>query len=128
MRQRCKNPNRRGAKNYIGRGIKVCARWLKFENFLADLGECPPGMELDRFPNAAGNYEPGNVRWATEEQQQNNRRSNKRLTIGEETHTYAEWERINGLPRGIVKQRIAAGVEPKTAVSAKSNRGVKLCG
>lgn len=62
------------------------------------------------------------------EQQQNNRRSNKLLTIGIETHTYAEWERINGLPRGIVKQRIAAGVKPAIAVAAKSNRGMKLCG
>lgn len=74
MRQRCANPKATGFKNYGGRGIKVCERWLDFENFLADMGERPEGRTLDRFPNNDGNYEPGNCRWATSKQQADNKR------------------------------------------------------
>lgn len=68
MRQRCNNPKVRDFHNYGGRGITVCERWTKFENFLADMGEVPDGMELDRYPNNDGNYEPSNCRWATRKQ------------------------------------------------------------
>lgn len=55
--------------------IKVCDRWMTFENFLADMGERPDGMTIDRFPDRAGNYEPTNCRWATPVEQSQNRRS-----------------------------------------------------
>lgn len=72
---RCFNPKNQDFKYYGGRGIKVCERWHKFENFLADVGEPPPGLSIDRYPDKNGDYEPGNWRWATQKQQVENRRS-----------------------------------------------------
>ena len=73
MLSRCNNPKHKAYARYGGRGIEVCARWRIFENFLADMGECPDGLTLDRFPNRDGNYEPGNCRWATYTEQARNR-------------------------------------------------------
>ena len=75
MLQRCSKPTRADWPRYGGRGITVCERWHRFENFLNDMGECPPGRSLDRINNY-GSYEPGNTRWATFEQQMGNRRPN----------------------------------------------------
>lgn len=72
MIQRCENPNCSSYKWYGGRGIKVCERWHKFENFYADVGNPPEGMTLDRYPDNNGDYEPDNWRWATINQQRNN--------------------------------------------------------
>jgi hypothetical protein len=74
MRNRCLNPRFVDWKYYGGAGVTCCGRWAKFKNFLADMGECPAGMTLDRYPDPAGNYEPGNCRWATPVQQTQNRR------------------------------------------------------
>jgi hypothetical protein len=73
MIQRCTNPNQKFFRNYGGRGIKVCERWMTFENFLSDMGERPIGTTIDRENNDLG-YFKENCRWATRKEQQNNLR------------------------------------------------------
>lgn len=72
-RARCRNPSHPGFRDYGGRGIKFCERWDKFENFSADMGERPDGGTLERN-NVNGDYDPGNCRWATQSEQNHNRR------------------------------------------------------
>ena len=80
MLTRCYCPNTLHFARYGGRGIQVCERWRNsFEAFLEDVGYKPaPDLTLDRWPDNDGNYEPGNVRWATWKQQGNNRNPKKR--------------------------------------------------
>lgn len=75
MKDRCTNLNNPHYKDYGGRGIIVCERWMKFENFLEDVGIKPEGKSIDRINND-GNYEPNNWRWSTPKEQANNRRDN----------------------------------------------------
>jgi len=108
MRQRCQNPNNTKYSHYGGRGIKVCARWEDFANFLADMGEPEAGMTLDRI-DVDGDYEPSNVKWASRREQANNRRNNTTLTYAGKTLTAAEWGRVTGLGKHVINNRRRAG-------------------
>ena len=109
MLVRCNNSHHWNYKYYGGRGIKVCERWLKFSSFIKDVGPRPsPLHTLDRIDNN-GDYEPGNVRWATQKEQCRNSRANKLITINGETHCMSEWEEIANLTEGIIGRRIKLG-------------------
>ena len=74
MKTRCTNPNCKDWRWYGGRGIEVCDRWMDFKNFLVDVfATWQPGLELDRYPDNDGNYEPGNFRWTTHIENTRNR-------------------------------------------------------
>ena len=75
--RRCFNPAPKDRPYWVDRGITVCGHWHKFENFLADMGHCPPGLELDRI-NGDKNYEPGNCRWTDEVTQSRNQRPRRK--------------------------------------------------
>jgi len=80
MLTRCRNSKRKSFKYYGGHGISVCERWLKFENFIADMGAAPANCTLDR-KNNDGHYEPSNCRWATQAVQSSNRSNTPRLNV-----------------------------------------------
>lgn len=73
MKQRCLNPKHKQYQDYGGRGIKICKRWMKFEQFLKDMGVRPDGLTLDRI-NVDGSYCKRNCRWADKITQANNKR------------------------------------------------------
>lgn len=108
MRSRCLNPRHPRFVDYGGRGIQVCERWDSFENFLADMGEAPTGLELDRIDNN-GNYEPSNCRWATHQQQMQNRRNGRNLTHDGRTQCITAWAREVGLTRTCITNRLKRG-------------------
>ena len=75
LRRRCSNPNTPSYKWYGAQGVRFDRHWDDFTIFLTDVGERPhPSLTLDRYPDKNGNYERGNVRWATHKEQANNRR------------------------------------------------------
>ncbi|SRR6266550_4256032 len=78
MITRCTNPRNHTWKYYGARGISVCPQWHSFEKFFADMGNCPPGLSINRINND-GNYEPGNCNWATGEEQASNKRDPVRV-------------------------------------------------
>lgn len=91
MLRRCNDATRSDFHLYGGRGIKVCERWKSFVNFFADMGDKPDGASLDRFPDNNGNYEPGNCRWASAEEQARNTRANRQITYDGRTQPLAAW-------------------------------------
>ena len=110
LRQRCNNPNATGYKDYGGRGIKVCARWLEsFENFWADMGPTwQEGYSIDR-KKVDGDYEPDNCRWATAKQQQRNRRVCRYIETPEGRMTVTDAGERFGVPRRVIFSRLHQG-------------------
>jgi hypothetical protein len=117
MKARCGNPRNAAFSRYGGRGISVCARWRdSFECFLADMGARPsPQHSLDRI-DVDGNYEPGNVRWATCVEQARNKRSSRLVSIDGVTRTVAEWAELNGVDPHPIYHRLDRGMDPRVAL------------
>lgn len=90
MKSRCLHKSTKLYKNYGGRGIKVCDRWLDFNNFLSDMGERPNGKSLDRI-DVNKDYDPSNCRWASVFEQANNTTRNHNITFNGISKTLTQW-------------------------------------
>lgn len=109
MKQRCLNPNNIGYRYYGGRGVTICERWMRFENFYADMGDRPPLTTLDRKDNEKG-YNKENCRWATQEEQANNKKSSRYIEFNGERKTIAQWSKDTGIGPTCIRMRIKNGL------------------
>jgi hypothetical protein len=112
MKERCLYKNCKEYRHYGGRGITICKRWLKFENFYKDMGEVPQNMSLERINND-GNYEKRNCKWATKKEQANNRRSSLYISMNGVRITLTDLAETFGLTDICLYKRI---INPKFTV------------
>jgi hypothetical protein len=121
MKQRCLNPKNTSYSYYGGRGIDICERWLKFENFIEDMGPKPsPSHSIDRI-DSNGNYESSNCRWATKLEQSLNRGINKNNTSGikgvsKKGNRWRAFAMVKG-----VQINLGSYIEKNDAIKARSN-------
>jgi hypothetical protein len=106
MKSRCLNPRDTRFDRYGGRGISVCARWLSFDCFLADMGPRPSMSHSIERVDIDGNYEPSNCKWATPVEQARNTRRTARWTFRGETRSAKEWSEILGIPYQTLMTRV----------------------
>lgn len=119
MKYRCQNPNHYDYKRYGARGIKVCDRWQKFENFYADMGEgYKDSLTIDRIDNK-GNYEPSNCRWVNRKIQANNRRTCHLLTFNGETKNIREWAYKLGISENTIHSRLRHKLQMEEILKGK---------
>jgi hypothetical protein len=123
MKDRCFNENNSHYEGYGGRGITVCSRWMDFENFYKDMGECPEGCSIDRIDNDSS-YMPSNCRWATTSQQMNNTRRNVVIQFNGESLTVAQWENRLGINKGTAYHRLRRGWSIERALTTPPCRKV----
>lgn len=121
MKQRCSNPKSPDYYRYGGRGITFDERWKEYKNFLADMGERPEDMTLDRI-DVNGNYTKENCRWADPKTQSNNTRANIYISYSGQNKTATEWSMITGLSRGTISYRIHAGWSAKDTLTKPSRK------
>ena len=128
MWSRCTNPAHIGYQHYGARGITVCDRWKVFEMFVEDMGERPPHTSLDRINNN-GNYEPSNCRWATKDQQHNNRSNHRFIHVYGERMRLQEASRRFGINVHTLINRIYSGWDETKAATypvIRTGRNVKI--
>jgi hypothetical protein len=121
MMTRCYNQNREEWYRYGGRGITVCERWHSFENFYADMGDRPEGLQIERINND-GNYEPENCKWATRIEQTHNTRRNLWLTFDGRTLCVSGWAREMGMGEATIRQRFHKGLSPEECLAKPLSR------
>ena len=124
IKQRCLNPKTESYENYGGRGIKMHPEWqADFPVFLAHVGPRPgPSYSIDRI-DVNGHYEPGNVRWATLAEQNNNKRNSRKLEAFGETRTQSQWAAFTGLKVSTIRTRLRAGWSVEAALELRQNDG-----
>lgn len=115
MIQRTTNHKATSYEGYGGRGITVCDRWLKFENFYEDMGSRPDNLTLERIDNEKS-YSPENCKWDTSKNQARNRRNNRHITIDGVTKVLAVWLEELSMARNTFKNRIARGLTDKESL------------
>jgi hypothetical protein len=125
IRQRCENPNDDHYSRYGAVGIRVCERWQVFENFIADMGPRPSAKHTIDRKNGKGHYEPGNCRWATAIEQNNNLISNVRIEHAGESLTIPQWARRVGLHESTLRNRVATGWKFEDALARAAKRGLR---
>jgi hypothetical protein len=108
MISRCENANDSSYSRYGAKGIKVCDRWHSFENFLADMGDRPENTSIDRI-DGSGNYEPSNCRWATAEEQAENRKTTRLIKWNGKTQSIVNWAKELGINKNVIKSRLTLG-------------------
>jgi len=119
---RCTSRSNGEYKRYGGAGIKFHRPWYDFQKFLADVGPAPSEQHsLDRWPDRFGDYEPGNVRWATATEQMNNRRDNVVLVVDGQTRTVRECALRYGVPHNTIRGRLRRGWPPEEAAKTPSD-------
>lgn len=123
MKQRCSNSKQRGFKDYGGRGIRVCKRWLNsFANFFADMGPRPsPKHTLER-KEVNGHYQPSNCCWALRKSQMNNMRTNHRITLNGVRMTLSQWAEHAEIPAASLSRRLGLGWPLTKALSVPIRR------
>lgn len=109
MKQRCSNPNMRAWKWYGGKGVRVCERWLDFDNFVADVSPRPHGTTLDRI-DGNGDYEPSNCRWASYKEQGRNKEDAVFLVIEGNRYLACELAEISGHKQDTIVNRVKMGL------------------
>ncbi len=105
MIQRCTNHNDKKYNDYGNRGITICQRWMKFENFLKDMSDAPRGHQIDRIDNNKG-YNKSNCHWVTSKQNNRNKRDNHLITYGGKTQCISAWSEELGIRIGTLYTRI----------------------
>lgn len=121
MKRRCHNPNDKTYLEYGAKGITVIDRWHVYENFLADMGECPDGLSIERIDYTKG-YSPENCKWATTHEQCRNRSNNRKITAFGRTQVLTDWANEFGIPVSALTYRIDAGWDVETAISKRSRK------
>lgn len=122
MLQRCYYKPHKSYAAYGGRGIGVCDRWRSYVNFLADMGDRPPGTSIDRINNH-GNYEPSNCRWATPREQAQNRKTSRLLTAFGVTAPLVVFARKYGIASDTLTWRLRHGLPAEQALTIPVSRG-----
>lgn len=116
MVNRCHNPNNPNYPNYGAKGISVCKRWRNFENFIADMGERPEGMSIDRIKNSKG-YTPRNCHWATDTEQALNKNTTRFITYRGEKLCVSHWAKKLGMRHDTLTLRLNAGWSVEKALT-----------
>lgn len=116
MRARCTRPAHEAFHHYGGRGITICDRWMKFENFVADMGDRPSRRHSIERIDVNGHYEPENCYWATWAEQGNNKRDNRVVTYQGQPYTVRQLSNKTGIGHSTLIMRLNRGMSPEEAV------------